>query len=237
MGNESTRKAAAREARERLARKQRRNIALLVSAGAAAVLGLVAVIGYGIYVLQRPDAGAATPRHATADRTGVTVGTGPVQVEVYLDYLCPACKVFEKSAESTLRQYVDDGRITIVYHPVAILDRLSTNRYSSRAAAGAGCASDVDKMFEYTAALYDDQPAEGGAGHTDDELIEIAAAAGLPRETFGSCLKDSRYSDWVSTVTDSTVDRRVTGTPTVFVNGKQLARNSVDELKAAVDAA
>jgi len=236
MSTESARKRAAREQRERLARQERRRVTAWISAGAVVVLLLVGIIGYGVYLLQRPNADAAVPKHATADGTGVTVGTGPVKVELFIDYLCPACRAFETSADSTLKGYVDSGRITIVYHPVAILDDRSTNQYSSRAAAGAGCASDLDKMYEYTTALYADQPAENGPGHTNAELIEIAAAAGIPKDSFGACVNDGKYVDWAQKVNESIIDRRITGTPTVVVNGKTLTQNSLQELKAAIDA-
>jgi protein-disulfide isomerase len=145
--------------------------------------------------------------------------------------------VFEQDAQAAIDRYLAEDRINIVYHPVAILDHYSTNGYSSRSAAGAGCAADAGQLVAYTKALYADQPAEGGPGHTDDRLIDMAATAGAPRDAFGQCMREGRYAGWVTHVTDGMGARGVSGTPTVFVNGKQLANPSAATLAAAVDVA
>ena len=225
---------AARAAREQLARRRRRT--MWTSIVAAVALVLAGGAGYGVYRARQPAQGMATPAGATADRTGISVGTGPVVVEIFLDYLCPACQRFEADAYDELKAYLDQNRITLVVHPVAILDRYSTNRYSTRSAVSAGCAADAGKIFEYGQALYARQPAEGGPGHTDEELIRIGASVGLDA-SFAQCVRDDRYHDWVTHVTGSMVGRNVTGTPTVFVGGRQLSRPSASTLTAAVDAA
>jgi protein-disulfide isomerase len=234
---ERQKRLAARMVQERLARERRRRRGIWTSAGAAILLLVISLGGYLIYSSQRPDAGFRVPANATVDQTGVSVGEGPVTVELYLDYLCPACREFEADAGETIKRYLADGRITVVYHPVAILDRYSTNEYSSRSAAGAGCAADAGALVAYTDALYADQPAEGGAGHTDETLVEMASAAGLPRDSFGQCLRDGRYADWVDHVTDQMTRRGVRGTPTVFVNGVVLKDPTAQTLSAAIDAA
>ena len=128
------------------------------------------------------------------------------------------------------------GRFSVVYHPVAILDHYSTNRYSSRSAAGAGCAADAGKLVGYAEALYGDQPSEGGAGHTDARIADLAAAAGIPREPFAQCLSLERYADWVTHVTDEMGRDGVVGTPTVLVDGQRLEAPSAATLTAAVEA-
>lgn len=236
MSRRIEQKKAARVVREQLARERRRRRTTWTYGIAALVLVLTSVVGYTVYSGQRPAEGFAAPAGATADQTGVAVGSGPVTVEIYLDYLCPACREFEAEAGETIDRYLAQERITVVYHPVAILDRYSTNEYSSRSAAGAGCAADAGRLSEYTEALYADQPDEGGPGHTNERLVEIAAAAGLPGESFGQCLSEGRYGDWVAHVTESMARRGVRGTPTVFVNGELLERPSSTTLAAAIDA-
>ncbi len=237
MSSRVAQKQAARVVREQLARERRRRRTTVVSIVAAVALVAAGIVGYAVYASQRPEEGFRTPATATSDFAGLKVGSGPVVVELYLDYLCPACRQFEANAADTIKRYLDLGRITLVYHPVAILDHYSTNQYSSRSAAGAGCAADAGKLTEYTDALYNDQPAEGGPGHTDDRLVEIAALAGVPRDSFGQCLREGRYADWVLHSTDAMARRGVNGTPTVFVNGVQVAQPTVERLAAAIDTA
>lgn len=237
MSKRVTRKQAARVVREQLAREQRLRRARVTAVVAVAVLLIAGLAGYAIYNSQRPSEGFAVPKSATSDGNGIKVGDGPVTVEIYLDYLCPACQRFEQAAQPALDRYLESGRVNVVYRPVSILDRASTNRYSSRSAAGAGCAADQGKIVEYTKALYAQQPAEGGAGHTNDELADIATQAGLSRDSFGQCLDDDRYGDWVKSATDAMAERGVNSTPTVFVNGKNLGSPTLEELTAAVDGA
>ncbi|MFY1671513.1 DsbA family protein [Plantactinospora sp. WMMB334] len=236
MSSRASRKEQIRVARELRARQQRRRRTRLVTAVAVGVLLAAGLTGYAVYAAQRVGDDFAVPASATSDRAGLRVGDGPVTVEIYLDFLCPACRAFEAEAGTTIERLVDEGRITLVYHPVAILDRYSSNAYSSRSAAGAGCAADAGKLAGYVTALYADQPAEGGPGHSDERIADLAAGAGIPREPFAQCLREGRYADWVTQVTHAMGEQRVTGTPTVVVDGERLARPSAASLTAAVEA-
>jgi protein-disulfide isomerase len=223
--------------REQLARERRRKRAVLAAGMAVVLLVVAGFIGFGVYSSQRPESGFEKPPNVTADRSGVVIGDGPVMVEVYLDYLCPACRNFEQVSGPTLDKLVAEKRIKTVYYPVAILDRYSTNEYSTRSAAGAGCAVKAGKFMEYTKALYGEQPAEGGPGHNDDQLVRIASAAGIPGDAFGACLRQRTYADWVTHVTTTMSERGVNGTPTIFVNGQLLTNATPERITAAVGAA
>jgi protein-disulfide isomerase len=203
---------------------------------AAAVLLIAGVIGVVAWRTGQPD-DPAGPAAATADGTGLAVGTGPVTVEVYLDFLCPACKQFHDATRPTLDGYLSDGTVTVVYRPIAILDPLTSTDFSTRAAGAAGCAADSGGIDEFVAAMMANQPAEGSAGLSDDQIVQIGEAAGLAVPDFGECVRDGPYRDWVARATDAASDRGVTGTPTVFVDGSRLDPASVDGFVAAVEAA
>lgn len=203
---------------------------------AATVLLLAGVAGVVAWQAGKPDDTVA-PRAASADGLGLPVGTGPVVVEVYLDFLCPACKQFHDAARATLDDYLADGTITLVYRPIAFLDRLTTTGFSTRAAAVAGCAADAGRIEEFVAAMMASQPPEGSAGLSDDEIIQISAEAGLTDAGFVTCVRAGSYLDWVDRTTDAASDRGVTGTPTVFVNGERLELSTIDEFTAAIEAA
>jgi protein-disulfide isomerase len=231
------RKQAARFMREQQARERARNRRIVVSIVAAAVLLAAALIGWGVYVNQHPSRYTApTAASQQLGNDGLPIGSGPVTVDVYLDFQCPICKEFETSAGDTLNQLVADNKIKLVYHPVAFLDRASTTQYSTRSAASAACAADAGKLAPYVAELYREQRPEGSAGLSNDELVAAAAKAGITDPVFATCLKDGKYTDWVSHVTDQAVGRGVTGTPTVYVNGKQV-QASAQAVEAAVTAA
>ena len=140
-------------------------------------------------------------------------------VDVFIDFLCPFCRQFELSAGEALAAMVAAGQISLVYHPMDFLDAASTTRYSTRAAAAAGCAADGGRFAGYAHALFVDQPPEGGAGLTDARLIEIGVAAGLTGADFGAGVRQGRYLDWPPYVTERATERGVSATPTVLVAG------------------
>jgi len=176
------------------------------------------------------------PANATAAGDGIVIGHGVVTVDAYIDFLCPYCREFEFSSEDTLNALVADGLIRLAYHPMSFLDEASSTRYSSRAAAASGCASDGGKFREYLRALFVSQPPEGGPGLSDAELIELGTSAGLADPAFSSCVLGGRYLDWPPYVTELAVAAGVSGTPTVLVAGAPVAAEP-GAIAAAVAAA
>jgi protein-disulfide isomerase len=163
------------------------------------------------------------PSGATPAGDGIIVGTGGPTVDAYIDYLCPYCRQFELGAGPALRNMITERRIRVVYHPMSFLDRASTTRYSTRAAAAAACAADSGKFLDLNEALFVSQPPEGGPGLSDAELTELGASVGLDGEAFGACLASGRYLDWAPYVTEVAEARGVSATPTVLVDGVPVA--------------
>jgi protein-disulfide isomerase len=218
MSSRRDRKQSAGVVREQLARERRRRRTLWTSVVAIAALVIAGMIGWAVYASQQ-SGDFNTPQGANAEATGIVVGSGPVTVDLYEDFICPACRQFESTAGGTLDQLVAEGKVRVVYHPVAFLNRFSTTDYSSRSSAASGCAADGGKFREYAKALFERQPPEGSAGLSDDQLIDIGASAGLDAASFGSCVKEGTYETWTEHVTDVASEQAVTGTPTVFVAG------------------
>ncbi|MEU5521503.1 thioredoxin domain-containing protein [Streptomyces sp. NPDC052079] len=165
------------------------------------------------------------PASASPNGDGIVVGAGPVQVDAFIDFLCPFCKQFEERSGPILDELVADEAISLVYHPMGFLDGLSTTRYSSRASAASGCASDGGHFTEYLYALFANQPPEGGPGLSDDELVQLGRAVGLADSSFAACVRQGVYLDWSSYVTATAVQRGVSGTPTVAVQGVPVPAN------------
>ena len=119
--------------------------------------------------------------------------------------------------------------------PVAYLDRLSSTRYSSRAAQASGCAADAGVFPAYLDLLFAEQPPPNSAGLPDDRLIALGRQAGAGDE-FAQCVQDERYAGWTRSVTEAAAQAGVTATPTVLVNGTPVPRTA-DALRVAVAAA
>ncbi|HKR48966.1 MAG TPA: thioredoxin domain-containing protein [Pseudonocardiaceae bacterium] len=208
-----------------------------VVAGVAIVVVLAVVVGVGLWLLSRnkpADLPAAIPVAAAGPEyrvvaQGDTIVTGdpqaPVTIDVYEDFLCPACGDFEKTYHQRLAQAAADGKARVVYHPVAILDRLSVPAgYSTLAAGATFCAVEAGIFPRFHDSLFATQPAEGGPVWTSAQLQQLGRDLGAS-DSFASCMQAG-------------VDRRVVasteiakrfisglrsdgrfGTPSVVVNG------------------
>ncbi len=177
------------------------------------------------------SAPAVVPAGAPENGDGIVLGHGPALVDAYIDFLCPFCRMFEERSGPAIDALVDRGVITLVYHPLGFLDRLSTTRYSTRAAASSGCASDGGRFREYLYTLYDNQPPEGSDGLNDEELVQLGLQSGLD-ETFGLCVRAGKYLAWAEYMTAMAVARGVNGTPSVYVDGAGVPA-SADAIVAA----
>lgn len=234
MSSRMGQRRSARVVREQLARERRRRRTLWTSIVTVAVLAIAGLIGWGIYASQRADYTA--PPGANKQGDGIVVGSGPVTIDIYEDFLCPICHQFEQQAGATIDQLVADGKVRVVYHPVAYLNRFSSTRYSTRSSAASGCAAKGGKFREYTEALFQNQPPENSAGLSDDKLISIGGTVGLDQNSFGSCVRDGTYTSWTAHVTEEASKAGVNGTPTVLVNGEQV-EPSAEAITTAVTAA
>ena len=161
----------------------------------------------------------------------------PVKVIAYIDFICPVCKRFEDTYNDALTSLRNEGKITMEYRPLGFLDRQSSTNYSSRSANAAACVADKapEKYAEYVDVLFANQPAEGGAGLSDDKLKSLATDIGAD---INSCVDDKTFRPYVKYSTELAANTGISGTPTVFVDGKQWdgASDLNAEIQAAIDA-
>jgi len=185
-----------------------------------------------------PAGGAGLP--LAADGSLMTViPANNVVVDVYLDAMCPVCHQFSDMYDAELRAI---GGATVVYHPVSILDRASADgSYSTRAASAIDevAAGAPDRVGAFLEQVWAHQPAEGSGTLTDDQLVELATAAGVPADVSG-LFSQHRYADAVATATRSAVYAGLQGVPTIYVDGTMFDPTSgrgyselVDQVRAA----
>lgn len=167
-----------------------------------------------------PSAPATKPATVVAPGTEAEAGK-PVKVVAYIDFICPICKQFETAYGETLTKLRDEGKISLEYRALGFLDRQSTTNYSSRAANAAACVVNTspEKYADFVNLLFERQPAEGGAGISDDELKKMATEVGAA--SIDSCVEEKTFRPYVKVITQETLNIGVTGTPTVFIDGKQ----------------
>ncbi|GAB1645292.1 DsbA family protein [Krasilnikovia sp. MM14-A1259] len=219
------RNKAKRIVEQQKARERRRKVTLWTSVAVVFLLVAAGLVGWAVSSNQQSaDAGKlVVPGVAVDHGTAFPVGSGPVVVDLYEDFMCPVCRAFESQSSAALRELAAKNEITLRYHPVAILDRASQGtQYSSRSAGAAAAAAQGGKFVEYHDVLYANQPAEDTPGLTDDKLIELGRTVGLTDATFTDAVKKKTYVPWAGKATDTFSARGYSGTPTVVVAGKQV---------------
>lgn len=201
----------------------------------AAAIGLAIVVGLGFFLLNRGGSSTGrtvTPAYAVAASGGVvTMGntSAPVTVDIYADYLCPACKIFDERDHDEITTALNEGKIAVRFHPLGFLNSLTNPAgYSTRAANAALCAAQAGIFPAYHEKLFDEQPAEGSAGLTDAQLIafgtELGAPAGFDRCVTGGTHASDIGAQTKKAISDPNLQKNGTfGTPTVAVGGKKIS--------------
>jgi protein-disulfide isomerase len=172
------------------------------------------------------DASADNGTPASLDGYGIFVGDADAAhtITVYEDLQCPACADFEAQLGGPISDAVDAGKVRLEYRMISFLDRASTNDYSSRALNAALVVLDtagVEAFRTFHDDLYANQPEEGGAGFTDDELIERAVAAGATEADVRQPIEDKIYDQWIQNATDEMSRNGYNSTPTILIDGEE----------------
>lgn len=235
------------------AAERRRSILIMIVATIVLIAVAVGVIFWATSGHKKQGDGAdplnlgnATPTVLTDGAirfTGAPAGTTPkVVVSITEDFQCPACKAFETAFGPTLATYHDNPQVALDYTTINMLDRSSSGtRYSTRAANAALCVAettgkdhDFSKWLEFHNLMFADQPAEGGTGLPNKQILAIAKQAGV--EGIDKCVRDIDYGNWIVKNSEKVMSEPgFSGTPNVRINGKVVQLNSPEELQQQID--
>ncbi|MBM7365754.1 DsbA family protein [Gordonia hydrophobica] len=235
-------------------REAERRRSLLYKIGAVVVLVAVAA-GVVIWAVSHNSdgpsttGGSATPT-VLGENGAITItkapkGTDPkVTVRLVEDFQCPGCGSFERTYRSTIDKLAENPQVAIEYTPIAFLNSMSTTDYSSRAMNASTCVAestakdgDWTTWLKFHALLFEKQPAEGGSGLPDSDLISMAREAGADGIT--ECINNNQFGQWVTKTTQTvTSNPEFTGTPWVRINDQKFeVTGDPQALIQAVDAA
>lgn len=158
------------------------------------------------------------------------------QIDIWEDFQCPFCNLFEKTMTNYIEDVIRNKEAKVVFHMASFIGPDSV-----RAANAANCAVAEGRFIEFHRALYQIQGAENTGVYANANLVEVGKRLGITNPEFTKCVNDGKYSGVVKNVASSMSKNNVNGTPTIFIDGKLWERSGttfvVDELKAAVDAA
>jgi protein-disulfide isomerase len=189
------------------------------------MISFIVVVGVVFSLISsRSNSTAAIPATVSeAEGYGIVLNPESTpKIDVYVDYQCPACRVFEIINGGYLNEVIAQKKAKVVFHPMTFIGPESV-----LAANSAACAADENKFVDMNLALFQNQSESENSGKWSSEyLVELGKSIGITSATFETCVNDGKYIKWTSNVAAASAKADVNGTPTIFVNGKQLDRNT-----------
>jgi protein-disulfide isomerase len=185
-------------------------------------------------------AAPSAPTPTDIPSSGRTLGNpdAPVTVDWWGDFQCSACSSFATDTEARLiNNYVQTGKLKIIYHDLVVIDNRTGGHDSENAAAAARIAADQSKFWIFSDYLWANQRNEQAGEFSRDRLIEIARLAGLDVAKFTADLDAGKYLAEVRAESAMGLAAGYVGAPTVLVDGKQAGGDGMIPDYATISAA
>ena len=242
----STEKISKRQARrQEIQRQQQRQrlfvIGLIVLGVSFVVLGVIwqnRPVPVGEIVTVVPVA------RPNADGTSVGDANASVTIDVFEDFQCPACQYFTQSIEPrVIENLVSTGKARYVYHNYPFIDGEGAGNggESDQSANASMCAREQGKFWEMHDTIYANWDGENQGAFSNARLQAMAESIGLDMDAFDECFDANKYKADIQADFDLGKEMGVSGTPTVFVNGKTVGQEgkiaTYDEIAQAVEQA
>jgi protein-disulfide isomerase len=161
-----------------------------------------------------------------------------VTVEVWLDYQCANCAVFDRETlPQIVTNYVSTGAVRIFFLDFDVEDSATGGHESLDAANAARCAADQGKYEAYRDLLFASQGVAGSGVFSNDRLLALGSQAGLDMATFRSCVTSGSHDAEVQADTAAAIAAGLYGVPAVSVNGKLLPTYDYPTIAQAIEAA
>jgi protein-disulfide isomerase len=196
-----------------------RNLVIAVVVGVALIMLVPTILS------KQSDSTAAIPASASAENGyGLVFNkdlTGVPFIEIYEDFQCPACARFEAIAGSYIEELIATKKAKVSYNMLSFL-----GGESQLAANAAACSSDQGKFLEFHRTLYANQPSENSGAWSSQYFATLGIGLGISSGEYDKCVQGQDYMGWVKNVAEEGSKRNINSTPTVFVNGKEIDRNT-----------
>lgn len=162
----------------------------------------------------------------TAGRPFKGDAKAPLTLVEFADYQCPHCKAAGESVKSILKKY--PGKIKLVFMDFPV----NASGVSRQVAIGAFCAEKQSKYWEFHELAFSKQR------ELSPQSPEVFAKdLGLKLDDFKTCLGSPEAQAKVAKDMEEGQKVGVSGTPTLFLNGKKLKTYEETELGKAIEKA
>lgn len=148
---------------------------------------------------------------ASAGHPSTGASSAPVTIIEFSDFQCPFCRAAESSLKQVRQKYGDQVRLVYMDFP------LGFHPHAMDAARAGRCAAEQGKFWQFHDALFLDQKKLD-----PDSLKQTAARLGLDPDKFSTCFSSDRESAGIRQDMAKGTALGVTGTPTFFINGREL---------------
>jgi protein-disulfide isomerase len=205
---------------------------------AALIVGAVIIL-----VATRPSGRGATliipPMSYAASQTdGATVGskTAPVVIQLYADFQCPACKqLVTTELPSLLTDYVQKGTVRIEAQDIDIRGGGNPDE-SLELAAGAFCAAQQNRYWQYHDLVFWNQGRENQGDHNAAFIASVANQAGVDMTAWNTCDARTDIRKPIKDRTAAAFAQGINSTPTLVINGVvQVGVPAYSDLTALID--
>jgi protein-disulfide isomerase len=150
-------------------------------------------------------------RVASAGHPSMGGPSAAVTIVEFSDFQCPFCRAAESSLKQVQQKYGDQVRLVYMDFP------LGFHPHAMDAARAARCAADQGKFWQFHDALFFDQKKLDS-----DSLRRTAATVGLDGDKFNACFTSDKHDAGIREDMAEGNSLGVTGTPTFFINGREL---------------
>jgi protein-disulfide isomerase len=154
----------------------------------------------------------------------------PVMIVEFSDMQCPHCQKAAPTIDSLLTQEPD-------VHFVFQNFPLPIHNWAEKAAGYVDCVGRAsnEAVWKFIQKTFDDQ-ANITEANADEKLKAIATASGVNADEIAACAAKPETKSRIEASLDLGKSVGVTGTPTLFINGRSVAANApLDTLKKLVE--
>ncbi|MGG3449846.1 DsbA family protein [Domibacillus aminovorans] len=212
----------------------------VLAKGIFLVVGLFAVCMAGVIFLSNAAEKSVDIEYASQPFVGEE--PAPVNIVEFGDYKCPVCKDFNDSFFPLIDQeLVQTGKAKFYFMNYSFIN-VDSNR-SAQFAEAVYQELGSEKFWKFHELMYSKQPADLSFEKVDlytNEFLEETLAEMATTEEVASVMSVVENEDSMDAWEKDTATAKqlgVSGTPTMFVNGKEFTGNSFDDLVKMVEEA
>lgn len=145
-----------------------------------------------------------------------------IQIVEFADYYCPHCKHAYEAFDGIMKKYSSKIELTFMDFPIR-------GEQSKVIARGAFCAGKQGKFWEYHGEAFTNQEKLN-----DNSPGEFAKSLKLNESDFGKCLSSKEATDHVDKSAEEGRRIGVSGTPSIYINGKKVNGHDMADLEKAI---